>query len=64
MENFILGAVFKAHGYDDISIRMIKICDNSVTKPLFYLKIQRSLVIQISGRDLTLYLHIKRMINN
>ena len=37
MENFIFGAVFKAHGYDDISIRMIKICDNSVTKPLIIL---------------------------
>ena len=30
----------KVHGYDDISIRMIKICDKSLLKPLiFYLKI-------------------------
>ena len=26
--------IYKAHGYDDISIRMIKICDKSLTKPL------------------------------
>ena len=57
--------IYKAHGYDDISIRMTKIFDKSLTRPLSYLKIQRSLLItQISGKDLTLYLHIKRMINN
>ena len=27
----------KAHGQDDISIRMIKICDNSLVKPLLLL---------------------------
>ena len=27
----------KAHGYDDISIRMTKICDKSLFKPLIYL---------------------------
>ena len=44
--------ISKAHGYDDISIRMIKICDKSLTKSLFYLKIQPSLlIIPISGRD-------------
>ena len=26
--------VNKAHGHDDISIRMIKICDNSFVRPL------------------------------
>ena len=26
--------VHKAHGYDDISIRMIRICDKSLIKPL------------------------------
>ena len=26
--------IHKAHGYDDISIRMIKICDKSLLKPL------------------------------
>ena len=26
--------VNKAHGHDDISIRMIKICDNSLVRPL------------------------------
>ena len=29
--------IYKAHGYDDISIRMIKICDKSLTKPLIIL---------------------------
>ena len=29
--------VHKAHGYDDISIRMIKICDKSILKPLILL---------------------------
>ena len=24
----------KAHGYDDISIRLLKICDSSIVKPL------------------------------
>ena len=58
--------IYKAHGYDDFSIRMIKTCDKSLTKPLIILfKIQRSLlIIKISGRDLTLYLYIKRIINN
>ena len=39
----------KALGYDDISIRMIKICDKSLLAPLiFYLKIQLNhLVIQL-----------------
>ena len=27
----------KGHGYDDISIRMIKICDKSLLKPLIHL---------------------------
>ena len=27
----------KAHGHDDISIRMMKICDESLLKPLFIL---------------------------
>ena len=29
--------VHKAHGHDDISIRMIKICDKSILKPLILL---------------------------
>ena len=28
--------VHKAHGYDDISIRMIRICDKSLIKPLIF----------------------------
>ena len=26
--------VNKAHGHDDVSIRMIKICDNSLVRPV------------------------------
>ena len=29
--------IHKAHGYDDIPIRMIKICDKSLLKPLIIL---------------------------
>ena len=29
--------VHKAHGHDDISIRMIKVCDKSILKPLILL---------------------------
>ena len=29
--------IHKAHGHDDISIRMIKICDKSLLKPLIFL---------------------------
>ena len=29
--------IHKAHGHDDISIRMIKICDKSLLKPLILL---------------------------
>ena len=29
--------IYKAHGHDDIFIRMIKICDKSLLKPLIYL---------------------------
>ena len=29
--------IYKAHGYDDISIRMIKSCDKSLLKPLILL---------------------------
>ena len=29
--------MIKAHGHDDISIRMIKMCDKSILKPLILL---------------------------
>ena len=29
--------IHKAHGHDDISIKMIKICDKSLLKPLIYI---------------------------
>ena len=31
--------ILKTHGHDDISLRMIKICDKSLLKPFFYFKI-------------------------
>ena len=56
----------KAYGHDDISIRMIKICDESLLKPLFiYLKIHLNfLVTQIFAKNLISFLPIKRVISN
>ena len=57
--------IHKVHGHDDISIRMIQICDRTISKPLFYFKIQLNIrITQIHGKGLTLYLYIKKMINN
>ena len=58
--------IHKAHGYDYISIRMIKICDKLLLKPLIILfkNSLNYLIIQTYGKDLILYLYIKRMINN
>ena len=56
----------KAHGHDDISIRRIQICDRTLIKPLIIL-FQNSVnifVTQIYGKGLTLYLYIKKVINN
>ena len=56
--------IHKAHGHDDISIRMIQICDRTLIKPLFYFKIQLNIhITQIYGKGLT-YLYIKKVINN
>ena len=56
----------KAQGHDDISVRMIKICDKSILKPLILLlkNYLNHLIIQIYEKDLILYLSIKRMIND
>ena len=56
----------KSHGHDGISIRMIKICDESLLKPLLiYLKIHLNyLIIQIFRKNLISFLPIKRMISN
>ena len=58
--------VHKAHGHDDISIRMIKMCGKSILKPLILLfeNSTNHLIIQIFGKNLILYLSTKRMINN
>ena len=49
--------IHKAHGHDDISIRMIQICDRTLLKPLFYFKIQLNICItHICGNGLTLNL--------
>ena len=48
--------IHKVHGHDDISIRMIQICDRTISKPLFYFKIQLNIrITQIHGKGLTLY---------
>ena len=52
--------IHKAHGDDDISIRMIKICDKSLLKPSILL-FQKSAKLSYSP---DLYMCIKRMINN
>ena len=55
----------KAHGQDDIFIRMINISDKSLLKPLFFFKIELSyLITQIDGKGPILYLCIKIIINN
>ena len=56
----------KAHGYDDISIGVIKICDKLLLKPLILsFKIHLNhLVTQTFGKDLILFLRAKEVINN
>ena len=36
--------IHKAHGHDDISIKMIKICDKSLLKPLFYIFLKKKFI--------------------
>ena len=57
--------IHKAHGHDDNSIRMIKICNKSLLKPFFYLEVQLNrLVTLIFGKDLISFLRIRRMTSN
>ena len=59
--------IHKAHGHDDISIRMIKMCDKSLLKPLILLfqnSAKLSYFPDIWERSNILYLCIKRMMNN
>ena len=56
----------KAHGHDEISIRMLKLCATSIAKPLSIF-LETVLKINVSlknGRKPTLYLFIKKIINN
>ena len=58
--------IHKAHGHDDISIRMIKICDKSLLKPLMLLfenSTKSSCYPDIWKRSNIIPLH-KKMINN
>ena len=54
--------IYKAHGYDDVSFRMIKICDKSLTKLLIILF--KNSTKSSYYPDIWKYLYIKRMINN
>ena len=57
--------VNKAHGHDSISIRMIKICDKSILKPLLIL-FQNSTKLSCYPdiwKNLISFLHIQTMIN-
>ena len=50
----------KAHGYDDISIRLVKICDSSIVKPLSVIfKNCRAGLFLITGTSQMLCLFIK-----
>ena len=56
----------KAHGHDEISVRMIKLCATSIAKPLSIL-FRNCFENQCSlknGRKPTLYLFIKKVIKN
>ena len=56
----------KAHGHDDMSIRVIKTCGKSTLKPLIIL-FQNSTELCYYpryGKGLILYLYINRTINN
>ena len=58
--------IHKAHGHDDISIRMIKICDKSLLKPLILLfenSTKSSCYPDIWKRSNIIPVH-KKMINN
>ena len=58
--------IHKAHGHDDISIRMIKICDKSLLKPLILLfenSTKSSYYPDIWKRSNIIPVH-KKMINN
>ena len=56
----------KAHGYDDISIGLLKICDSSVVKPLLIIfKIVYKLGLFLAtGKSQMLYLSIKMVTSN
>ena len=53
----------KAHGYDDISIRMIKMCDKSLLRPLFKNSSQSPCYPDIWKRSNIIPAH-KKVINN
>ena len=58
--------IHKAHGHDDISIRMIKICDKSLLKQrilLFEISTKSSCYPDIWKRSNIIPVH-KKMINN
>ena len=59
--------VSKPHGYDDISVRMIKICDKSLLKPLIILfenSIKLSCYPDIWKKSNIIPVHKKRVKNN
>ena len=56
----------KAHGHDKISIRMLKICDNSICRPLelIFNNVWQTGYFHLSGRKVIQYLFTRKMINN
>ena len=53
----------KAHGHDDLSIRMIKICDKSLLILLFKIQLNHTVILTYE-KDLISFLCVKIMINN
>ena len=56
----------KAHGYDDISIRLLKICDSSIVRLLSIISrtVCRAGIFLITGKSQILYLFIKKVTSN
>ena len=66
-DDSILKMINKTHGHDNISIRMVKICDKTIIKPLSIIYkncIDTGIYSQIYGRNLILFQFIRKEINN
>ena len=55
----------KAHGHDDLSLKMVKICDDAIKKPLsiIYKNVLKQVSILIHEKSLTLSHSTKKEIS-